>query len=88
MQADEFAMFTNKRERLIIRGNAVRVNISPEDAVKLNSQGYKWSGHTHPGIDELSLFPSDGDKAVLRAFDQEESVIYNSKGMFLTFGKE
>ncbi|MBQ5316997.1 MAG: hypothetical protein J6I96_05530 [Oscillospiraceae bacterium] len=85
---DEFAMFTNKRDRLIIRGNSVKVNISPEDAYELNSQGYKWSGHTHPGVDELSLFPSDGDKAVLRAFNQEESVIYNSKGMFLTFGKE
>lgn len=85
---DEFAMFTKNSERLIVRGNTVKVNITPEKAAELAAQGYKWSGHTHPGYDNLSLMPSGGDKEVLRAFNQAESVIYNSKGMFSTFGKE
>ncbi len=85
---DEYAMFTNKNERLIIRGNAVKVNISPEDASELNSQGYKWSGHTHPGVSDNVLMPSLGDVLVLREFDQETSVIYNSKGNYFVFGKE
>lgn len=85
---DEFAMFTKNSERLIIRGNAVRVNISPEDAAAMNKQGYRWSGHTHPGIDDNVLIPSMGDKLVLRQFEQETSVIYNSKGDYFVFGKE
>lgn len=82
---DEFAMFTKNNERLIIRGNTKRVNIDVEQAAKLAENGYKWSGHTHPGTDMLCLTASDGDKEILRQFPQELSVIYNSKGNFRTF---
>ena len=85
---DEFALFTKGNERLIIRGNSVKVNITPEDARGLAKNGFKWSGHTHPGSDFNCLMPSDGDKAVLCEFEQTTSAIYNSKGMFATFGKE
>ncbi|MCM1023263.1 MAG: phage head morphogenesis protein [Prevotella sp.] len=85
---DEFAMFTKGGERLIIRGNNVMVNIGKEDAQELAEQGYKWSGHTHPGVDENCLLPSGGDKGILQCFNQEISVIYNSKGNRQTFEKE
>lgn len=85
---DEFAMFTKGNERIIVRGNAVSVNIDVELAKKLSADGYKWSGHTHPGTDINVLMPSDGDKKILRCFDQEQSVIYSSKGSYQTFGKE
>lgn len=85
---DEFAMFTKGNERLIIRGNSYMVDIGIEEAKKYASQGYKWSGHTHPGTDMLCLTASDGDKEILRQFTQEISVIYNSKGNFRTFEKE
>ena len=39
----------------------------------------------HPGFDQLSLFASDGDIAILEAFDQNESVIYNSLGQYAIF---
>jgi len=46
----EYAMFTKGHERLIVRGNAKHVNITPENAAKLSAQGYKLSGHTHVGL--------------------------------------
>lgn len=85
---NEFAMFTKGGERLIIRGNAVQVNIDNEAAKKLSAEGYRWSGHTHPGMDYNSLQASPGDKAVLQYFNQKNAVIYNSKGQFLIFERE
>lgn len=77
---DEFAMFTKGGERLIVRGNSVRVQIDTEEAARLATAGYRWSGHTHPGADELTKMASDGDIRVLTAFGQERSVIYDSLG--------
>lgn len=85
---DEFAMFTKGNERLIIRGGRTNVNIDTLQAKALAKEGYRWSGHTHPGIDSNCLLASAGDKAILDCFDQETSVIYNSKGNFYTFEKE
>ncbi|MGN0577033.1 MAG: hypothetical protein ACI4J7_12535 [Ruminiclostridium sp.] len=85
---DEFALFTKGCDRLVIRGNCGRVNITVEEARRLAAQGYKWSGHTHPGVGINNLFPSTGDKEILKCFNQDISVIYNSKGVFATFGKE
>jgi hypothetical protein len=84
----EFALFTKGNKRLIIRGNSSMVNLDTEQAVELARQGYRWSGHTHPGSDINCLMPSSGDKAVLLKFPQKTSVIYNSKGQFATFEKE
>lgn len=84
---DEFAMFTKGNERLIIRGDSIMVNIGIDEATKLASDGYKWSGHTHPGIERYCLQASAGDMKILRCFKQETSVIYNSKGNFQTFEK-
>ena len=82
---DEFALFTKGKERLVIRGNSNSVNIDVEKAVELSKQGYKWSGHTHPGIDKNCLIHSPGDALILKAFGQNTSVIYNSKGQFELF---
>ena len=82
---DEFALFTKGKRRLVIRGNAGRVNIDIHKAFELSKQGYKWSGHTHPGIDRPCLIPSSSDALILKAFGQKTSVIYNSKGQFELF---
>lgn len=82
---DEFAMFTKGGERLVIRGAYNKVNITIEEAKSLAAQGYRWSGHTHPGNNMFCLTASDGDYDILRAFEQETSVIYNSKGQYKTF---
>lgn len=84
----EFALFTKGNERLVIRGNAVSVRIDVEQAKMLAQAGYRWSGHTHPGDNLNCLMASAGDKLVLEQFPQNNSVIYNSKGIFATFGKE
>ena len=84
---DEFAMFTKGKERLIVRGNSRMVQIDIEKAKRLAELGYKWSGHTHPGFDFISMQPSDGDYSILDCFKQSNSVIYNSKGEFRTFEK-
>jgi hypothetical protein len=84
----EFAMFTRKQERLIVRGDTTHVNITPDKATVLSAQGYKWSGHTHVGLhDGWELSASDGDYDVLSAFSQKESVIYNVIGKYRTFEK-
>jgi hypothetical protein len=82
----EFAMFERGDERLIVRGDEGKVNIDVFDAEKLNADGYKWSGHTHPMLLRgLELDASSGDYQILSRFDQEESVIYNVKGEYQTF---
>jgi len=85
---DEFAMFTKGSERLIIRGNKNSVNIDVKQALKLNSQGYKWSGHTHPGIGNNCLQASPGDYEILRCFKQKVAYIYNSQGNYLEFERK
>ena len=77
---DEFAMFTRKGERLIIRGDNSGVPLTLDELGALRNGGYRWSGHTHPGRGEASLISSDGDKRALRQFGQSNSVIYNSFG--------
>ena len=76
----EFAMFTKGGERLIVRGSETNTPIYLKDAVQLREQGYRWSGHTHPGTDDSSLIPSSGDHVILNAFEQSRSEIYNSLG--------
>ena len=83
----EFAMFTKGNNRLIVRGNNIKVNINIDEAEILNKEGYRWSGHTHPGNDFICMQPSDGDYSVLSCFTQDNSVIYISKGDFRTFEK-
>jgi len=85
---DEFAMFTRGSERLVIRGNSMHVKIDSRSATELSAQGYKWSGHTHPGDSKTVLRSSEGDKVVLRAFNQDISAIYNSIGDHQTFNKK
>jgi hypothetical protein len=79
----EYAMFTKGNERLIIRGDAKSVNISPKKAKILAEQGYRWSGHTH--ITKNDFQASYGDYEVLAQFNQDESVIYDNFGHFNTF---
>jgi len=78
---DEFAMFTLGNRRLILRGNqeGIRIkNILP----KLQSQGWRWSAHTHPGTKDILLNASGfpGDRQVLELLNQERSLILNSTG--------
>lgn len=63
---DEFALFTKGSERLVVRGDAVSVKIDAEQAKQMSRNGYRWSGHTHPGMDYNCLFSSDGDRTVLK----------------------
>lgn len=82
---DEFAMFTKGGERLIIRGDNTKVNVNEIKAGEMAAQGYRFSGHTHPGADISDLRASPGDYKILRAFGMERSIIYNSSGAKQTF---
>ena len=82
LTGDEFALFTKGNERLVIRGSAGSVNIDVKKATELNKQGYKWSGHTHPGVDFLSMEISSGDISIWECFSQNNIAIYNSKGKY------
>lgn len=84
---DEFAMFTRGSTRLVMRGDVKSVPINPLDAAELKKRGYKWSGHTHRGDSPFYLVASSGDKDVLKAFGQEQCIIYNAKGQFALFNE-
>jgi len=79
---DEFAMFTKRGTRLIVRGDERRVYIGGDRAIALNAEGYRFSGHTHTMLlhNGMELEPSGGDYEILGHFDHEYSVIYNIKG--------
>ncbi|WLE58843.1 hypothetical protein GIY62_17305 [Burkholderia plantarii] len=82
---DEFAMFTTGGRRLVFRGNAESVPITPEIASNLAGQGWRWSSHTHPGFDTNVLRSSLGDQAVLGAMGGNQSAIFNSLGQRVIF---
>ncbi len=84
---DEYALFTRKNKRLVIRGDAARTNVTVEDAQRLAAEGYKWSGHTHPGEGVNVLLASDGDMEVLRQFHQSFSAIWDWHGNFNIFDR-
>ncbi len=84
----EFAVFTRRAERLIIRGNKTSVPGSIKELAELSRQGYRFSGHTHPGIADNVLTASEGDYLALQQFKQLRSVIYNSLGQREFFEKE
>jgi len=50
--------------------------------LKLKSEKWKWSAHTHPGTKDLVLDASGtpGDRTVLQHLNQERSLILNSAG--------
>lgn len=83
---DEFAMFTRGSQRLIIRGASTNVNINEQRAQALYNAGYRWSGHTHPGSGFNVKMPSAGDMFILKQFNQDQSAIYDSYGLFNIFG--
>ena len=84
---NEFAMFTKKGERLIVRGGAKTTPMTIEKAEKMRGEGYHWTGHTHVCRGKIELSPSGtgGDNDVLKAFKQKQSVIYNSTGDYEVF---
>ena len=84
----EYALFTRRGERMVVRGNDHMTNIDQETARKMASEGWHWSGHSHPGFDYFCLIPSDGDKLILQVFGQEQSCIVNSLGQRNTFRKD
>lgn len=84
----EYALFTKGSKRMVVRGDMGSVNIDIDKAKELAQNGYRWSGHTHPGYDLFALTASDGDYNVLKAFGQKEGVIYNSLGQYMVFALE
>lgn len=84
----EFALFTRGPQRLIVRGSERRVPVTLEDARRMASQGWRWSGHTHPGVSRMVLQSSPGDRLIVAEFPHPLSVIYNSIGTRQRFNKD
>ena len=85
----EFAMFTNKGRRMIIRGNSSKCPVNIEIAQKFSKEGWRWSAHSHPGVTTTVLTASDYDKYILQQFDnQTYSVTVNSAGKFKKFSND
>jgi choline dehydrogenase-like flavoprotein len=84
----EFALFTKRGERLIVRGGRDNTPINVAEAKRLSKEGYRWSGHTHPGRGEVVRLASPADKAILQAFRQKNSVVYDAVGIAEPFGED
>lgn len=83
---NEFALFTLGSRRLVLRGTEREVPLLPEEIINIRSQGYRWSGHSHPGTKDIVLDASgvlggkQGDRYVLELMEQQRSIILNSSG--------
>lgn len=81
----EYSLFTKGQTRLIIRGDEEHVHITEDMAKQMAEDGWKWSGHTHPGTERVDTLQSPGDILILKAFGQKQSVIYNANGSHRKF---
>jgi hypothetical protein len=77
---DEFAIFTKGNERMVLRGNADRIEVSPQLLQQLKSEGWRWSAHSQPGNRIGDAVASASDQRVLRELGQNQSLIVNSRG--------
>lgn len=84
----EYALFERNDRYIIIQGSEQGMSFSKQLTAEIINNRYSWVGHTHPGDDVLCLMPSDHDYNTLRVLGQKRSVIYNSVGMWETFGYE
>ena len=77
----EFALFTRKKERMVVRGDLTSIETINEHSVaSYRDSGWKWSGHTHV---RGGLVPSDGDLKILKLFHQKQSAIYDATGRYV-----
>jgi SPP1 gp7 family putative phage head morphogenesis protein len=84
----EYALFTKGGRRMIFRGSKANAEVSEVQLKKLATEGWKFSGHTHPGRGHMVRLSSQGDRNVLKLFKQERSVIYDSAGIYRIFAWE
>ncbi len=77
---DEFAIFTKGNERMILRGNGDRIEVSPQLLQQLKSEGWRWSAHSQPGTRIGDAVASASDQRLLRELGQNQSLIVNSRG--------
>jgi hypothetical protein len=84
----KYALFSKSGCRMIFRGSETNARISEERLVKFAAEGWRFSGHTHPGRGYAVRIASQGDRNVLKLFKQERSVIYDSAGLYNIFKKE
>jgi hypothetical protein len=82
-------MFTRGSRRLIIRGNKKGIPLDDDEAIKVRDDYYRFSGHTHTGLEDVDLIASGGDEYALELFKQNNSAIYNAMGRYsLIYPKE
>ncbi|HHU52711.1 MAG TPA: hypothetical protein GXZ43_01340 [Clostridiaceae bacterium] len=84
----EYAVFTKGGQRILARGSSTNAMVSTEYLENLAKDGWRFSGHTHPGVGHVVRMSSQGDKNVLKLFKQKQSVIYDSVGGFDVFDSE
>lgn len=84
----EYSLFSRNDRQYLVVGTEKGIKIPEDLSNTLIQTGYKWSGHTHVGITDFCLLPSDADYETLRKFRQKKSVIYNSVGNYYVFGEE
>jgi hypothetical protein len=76
---DEYSLFTNADQSLVIRGVGNQVKVSEQMLDDLLSGNYgEYVGHTHPPGFEID--PSINDRNFLGALGQEYSTIYGDAG--------
>ncbi|MEO9129795.1 MAG: hypothetical protein ABI240_01165 [Sphingomonas sp.] len=82
---DEYNMFTNGGQRLIVRGSGNSVSVSEEMYGDILAGNYgKYSGHTHPPGYDIS--PSVGDRDFLTTLGQGRSAVWGDGG-YQVFGR-
>ena len=69
--------------------SVVKVPVNIDIAKEYAAKGWRWSGHSHPGMTGIVLSPSDSDRIVLQQFtNQTYSSTINSVGNYQRFSKD
>jgi len=88
---DEFAVFTTGGRRMVVRGGADNFGgiIDESWAAARAAEGWRFSAHTHPIPESVNpsvvMRSSEGDRAILDLFDNENSAIMGSNGAMRLF---
>lgn len=83
----EFSLFTKGCMRILVRGSYNETPINEKLLDRLTKEGWKFSVHTHPVINEVALKSSPNDAKFLQTLGQEQSVILSPSGLPKRFNK-
>lgn len=80
---NEFALFRNKNDDILIRGNSRACDVAGDLGDEIISKKYEWAAHSH--VDRGTLMPSIADRTTLKRLNQKSSILVGIDGEEIVF---